>query len=230
MPPSCPCAGAKGGAEHLARKLQLVEKRRENVRYSLEHWADHFLILTNHFKGEWVSTAPLLAQTRIPSPQARARPRPPHDESGEECLNSMLVRAPLASPGAQHWTAVFQYDAGIQLKGLTCFSQHVVLHGRQGGFSQLWVYTPSPARLAKGEAEQEAARRLITHPEPVYCAFGGSNHNYEVRHATCLSSRLRVVGTRGVGGWLGRTVQLSDCMHRAGTFFFFKITECLCST
>jgi hypothetical protein len=42
--------GAKGGAEHLARKLQLIEKRKDNVRYSVEHWGDCFLILTNHFK------------------------------------------------------------------------------------------------------------------------------------------------------------------------------------
>jgi hypothetical protein len=92
----------------------------------------------------------------------------------------MLVRAPLATPAAQHWTAVFKYDPATQLKGITCFASAVVLHGRKGGFSQLWVYKPTAGKLAKGEPEPEAARTLIPHPEPVYCAFGGSNHNYHV--------------------------------------------------
>ena len=109
----------------------------------------------------------------------------------------MLVRAPLATPGAKHWTAVFKYDVAMQLKGITCFASHVVLHGRKGGFSQLWVYTPTPAKLAKGEAEAEGARVAIQHPEPVYCCFGGSNHNFEVR--TCVrASRACVSACVGV--------------------------------
>lgn len=104
----------------------------------------------------------------------------PIHTQGKEHLNSILVRAPLATPGAKQWTAVFKYDAATQLKGITCFRSHVVLNGRKGGFSQLWVYTPTPAKLAKGEVEAEGARVLIQHPEPVYCCFGGSNHNFEV--------------------------------------------------
>ncbi len=48
--PASPLPGATGGAEHLARQLRVVEARQENVRYSVEHWGESFLILTNHFK------------------------------------------------------------------------------------------------------------------------------------------------------------------------------------
>lgn len=142
--------------------------------------------------------------------QTNPAPLPLTTLSGKEHLNSMLVRAPLAFPGAQHWTAVFKYDPSIQLKGLTCFSQHVVLHGRQGGVSQLWVYMPSPAKLAKGEAELEAARVRIPHPEPVYCAYGGSNHNFKVRNAGVDG------GLAWSDGWLGALLRNALSLRTPG--------------
>ena len=165
--------GAKGAAEHAARTLTLVEKRKEDVRYSIEHHGEFFYIVTNNFKGK-------------------------------ECLNSMLVRAPVVTPGVTYWEEVFAYDPAVQIKHLTCFKDAIVIHGRAQGYAQFWIYTPPTASTAaasssssssssstdkkkKGKGSEAAAamkkevhtKVLVTHPESVYCIYGSHNRTYD---------------------------------------------------
>jgi len=115
---------------------------------------------------------------------------------GKECLNSMLVRAPIASPGAAHWEVVFAYEPNEQVKHLTCFRDAIVIHGRAEGYAQFWIYTPPKAATTtaatsssnkkekrKGQAEAISeelhTKVLVTHPESVYCIYGSHNRTYD---------------------------------------------------
>jgi len=150
---------AEGPIEHSARQLRLVEKRAENIRYSVEHHGEHLYIITNNFKGR-------------------------------ECLNSMLVRAPVITPSSAHWEEVFAYDPAEQLKHLTCFRDAIVIHGRAQGYAQFWIYHPpiTPCRSRSGKNLDEGTATLkkethrkvpVTHPESVYCVHSGQNRTYD---------------------------------------------------
>merc|ERR1719473_469655 len=61
--------------------------------------------------------------------------------------NGKLVRTAVADAragrGRAAWADVFPYDAAKYLTGLTCFEGALVVEGRQGGLSQIWV-APMP--------------------------------------------------------------------------------------
>lgn len=99
---------------------------------------------------------------------------------GKECLNSMLVRAPVATPGAAHWEEVFPYNPAEQLKYLSCFASAIVLHGRAEGYAQFWLYQPPSDSKVGGGGKKSAHRKTrVTHSEAVYCVYSSSNMTYD---------------------------------------------------
>jgi hypothetical protein len=48
--------------------------------------------------------------------------------------------------------------------GVAGFQDFLVLHGRQGGFGQLWMYSP-----------RSGERYVVEHPEPAYAVYSSNS-------------------------------------------------------
>jgi protease II len=89
--------------------------------------------------------------------------------------NQQVMVAPLATPGAAHWTPladtqgvpVLPHDASRTIGHATCFENHLVVKGREDGLTQVWVL----AMAGKGPAVREWHR--VAWPEAAYeCGLG----------------------------------------------------------
>lgn len=106
----------------------LMEPRRLGHRYYPEHRGAHWYVLTN--RGGRINfdlvCAPLL------SPQ----------ESGWTPLSSLAVAGTLADGEGE----AFEWKQGRTLESITAFADFLVLEGREGGFSAVWVLQLAPTR------------------------------------------------------------------------------------
>lgn len=94
-----------------------------------------------------------------------------------------LVRLPKGE--ALSWgqaEEVLPYDAGRHLTGLHLFARHLLLAGREGGFTRLWVLP----RTAGGYGPARRAE----FPEESYTVRAGENHVYDTDQARILYSSL----------------------------------------
>jgi oligopeptidase B len=82
--------------------------------------------------------------------------------------NFRLVRAPVSSPGREHWSAVLPYRPEVKLDATDAFRGHLVVYERASGLRQIRVLD-----LASGE------EHLISFPEPVYTVRAHSNPEFD---------------------------------------------------
>ena len=111
--------------------LRLFRERRPNVLYSLEHWQDQLLILTN----EGAENFQLLAVPAHNPDPSLARPLIPYDPE-------------------RYWQAVLPFAEGL------------VIAGREGGLSQIWLYVAG-------------SLTRLTWDEPIYTVAPGANLAYD---------------------------------------------------
>ncbi len=57
----------------------------------------------------------------------------------DRAINFKIVRAPIASPGAQHWTTVVGHRADVLVEGVDLFADHLVVHERERGLPQISI-------------------------------------------------------------------------------------------
>jgi oligopeptidase B len=84
--------------------------------------------------------------------------------------NFRLVKAPLATPGREHWDEVVAHRADVMLEGMDFFAEHYVLTEREQGLPQLRV-----VELRGGVAHR------IVFPEPAYSVVPAQNAEFETR-------------------------------------------------
>jgi len=163
-------------ADRPGDSWQVIEPRRHEVKYSVDHRGDQFFIVTD---------APV-----VPS-SAKAR-------------NFRLVSAPVTSPGHAHWKELIPHRNDVMLVGIELFANFTVLHERAGALPRLRILPLSGAAWDIPQSESVYALKRAhnaefgTHvyrfiyespitPETVY--------DYDVRtHKTTLVKRQEVPG------------------------------------
>ncbi|MGH2618524.1 MAG: prolyl oligopeptidase family serine peptidase, partial [Thermomicrobiales bacterium] len=112
--------------------------------------------------------------------------------TNEDAPNFKLMAAPVANPARANWREVIPHDPAVLLYVVEPFARHLVIYGREKGFSQIWVRdmatgatTPVPfaeetytagltsKETGGGNPEFAAARVRVTYsslvtPESVY--------------------------------------------------------------
>ncbi|MEO8538266.1 MAG: S9 family peptidase [bacterium] len=88
--------------------------------------------------------------------------------SNDAGRNFRVVRAPLASPGREHWQEVVAHRDAVMIEDLDLFAGHMVLSTRAGGLQRLEVI-----RLSDGE------EHTVEFPEPVFTVFTGPNRVWD---------------------------------------------------
>lgn len=84
--------------------------------------------------------------------------------TNENAPNFRLLRSPLADPRRQNWQEFLPYRPEVYLQAVYPFARHLVLAGREGGLTQLWVH-----EFATGLTSR------LHFPEPVYTITLGEN-------------------------------------------------------
>jgi oligopeptidase B len=88
--------------------------------------------------------------------------------SNDGAVNFRLMRAPLASPGQEHWRELIPHRADVKLDGIDLFAQHLVLYERAGGMRRITV----------GSVDATDTQ-VVAQPESVYVASPGSNREWD---------------------------------------------------
>ena len=88
--------------------------------------------------------------------------------SNDQGRNFRLLKAPVATPGREHWQEVVAHRPSVMLEGMDFFKDHYVLQEREDGLPHLRI-----TELASGAVHRMAF------PEPVYSAFPGPNAEFD---------------------------------------------------
>jgi oligopeptidase B len=117
--------------------FRVIEPRERDHEYSVDHLDGQFYILTNR------------------------------DADGGKAENNRLVRAPEATPGAEHWTEVVAHRDDVLLEGTDLFDDYLVLSERKDGLTRLYVQPWDDAD----------AGYLVAFDDPAYVVSTSSNPN-----------------------------------------------------
>lgn len=121
------------GLDRPDEEPTVVMPRRDGIRYSLADCGDQWFIVSNDGGG----TA-----------------------GGEIAINGRVLRAPLASPGRDHWVEVLPADDKISYEDVDAFASHAVVSGRRDGVPGMFVLDPQA-----DQTEGEGAARWVSIPE-----------------------------------------------------------------
>lgn len=67
--------------------------------------------------------------------------------------NFKIVTTTLEKPGPENWKDVFPYDPKIKFDGFSAFKDFAILEGREGGFSQLWIFQGNEKKRVEFEED-----------------------------------------------------------------------------
>jgi oligopeptidase B len=98
--------------------------------------------------------------------------------SNEDAINFKLEAVPVADPAAPR-REVIPHRADTLLEYVDVFAGYLLISGRAGGTSRLWVH-----ELAGGQT------RLVSFDEPVHCARRGDNREFHTTQATIRYTSL----------------------------------------
>jgi len=123
--------------------------------------------------------------------------------------NFRLVTCPVATPSPEHWTALPTLDApsgsgnsgggsggggggghvfgdgsdlspgAAMLEGVTCFKDHLVLHGRANGYTKVWVAPFASADTASAAAPVAAGVHEVAFPDAACDCGVGPNKEFD---------------------------------------------------
>lgn len=91
--------------------------------------------------------------------------------NADGATNFKLMQTRISSPGQANWTPVMPYDAAKKIDGVDCFAGHVVIFGRERGFTQMWIQ-----RMNHGE---DNSIKQLVFDEPIYTLSGSTNKFYD---------------------------------------------------
>ncbi|CAH0476766.1 unnamed protein product [Peronospora belbahrii] len=89
----------------------------------------------------------------------------------DNATNFKLMRAPVTSPSPEQWVDVFPYDKSVKVDSIDCFKDFMVMEGRQGGYSQLWIINR--------EVGDKHSRQQITFKESSYTVSSSINRDFD---------------------------------------------------
>ncbi|CAM9371202.1 unnamed protein product, partial [Chrysoparadoxa australica] len=69
--------------------------------------------------------------------------------------NKKLMACPVDSPGVASWVDVMPYDAKRSLSYVSCFSNHLVISGRENGLKQIWIRDQRTENLTQMEHAED---------------------------------------------------------------------------
>lgn len=92
--------------------------------------------------------------------------------TNRDATNFKLMETPITSPGMDSWRDVFAYDSKVKTDDVTCFSNHLVLSGREDGFSQVWV-------VALNDDGSMGEKHRIAFDESSYTVGLSGNRNFD---------------------------------------------------
>jgi oligopeptidase B len=122
-------------ADRPGDAFTVILPREREHEYSVDHYGDHFYILTN-----------------------------------DQAENFRLVRAPIATPGRDHWEEVIPHRGDVLLEDVELFENHLVVEERKNGLIGLRV------RPWSGTGEH-----YIAFDEPAYLAYTMSNLQFDTK-------------------------------------------------
>eukprot|EP00516_Mucochytrium_quahogii_P002095 CAMPEP_0203749022 /NCGR_PEP_ID=MMETSP0098-20131031/3725_1 /ASSEMBLY_ACC=CAM_ASM_000208 /TAXON_ID=96639 /ORGANISM=" , Strain NY0313808BC1" /LENGTH=709 /DNA_ID=CAMNT_0050637951 /DNA_START=1683 /DNA_END=3812 /DNA_ORIENTATION=- len=93
--------------------------------------------------------------------------------NADGAINQKLVRTEIAKPGKANWQNIADYDENISIEDTLCLKDNIVVEGRQGGFSGLWVVNESKLELEK----------VSCFPDQISNVYIGINREYETSKA-----------------------------------------------
>lgn len=88
--------------------------------------------------------------------------------SNDDAQNFRLLKAPVATPGRDHWSEVIAHRNDVLLNGVTAFANHLVLFEREGGLRQMTVMNPTDGQTQR-----------LDFGEAAYVAYSGVNEIYD---------------------------------------------------
>ncbi|HEU4741679.1 MAG TPA: S9 family peptidase [Meiothermus sp.] len=88
--------------------------------------------------------------------------------SNENAQNFRLLRAPIADPRRENWREGLPYRPEVYVQNVYPFARHLILAGREGGLTQLWVH-----EFAIGVTYR------LDFSEPVYTLTLGENRVFD---------------------------------------------------
>eukprot|EP00949_MAST-11_sp_MAST-11-sp1_P002494 g2494.t1 len=95
-------------------------------------------------------------------------------------INRRLMTCPVSSTSSEHWQEMIPYDPSRKIDDVEIFSKHIVLEGRQGGLTQVWVL----------DKANDKNCRLIEFPEEIFEVCVSANKNYSTRYLRLQYSSL----------------------------------------
>lgn len=107
------------------------------------------------------------------------------DKSTEGCL----MHTPIASCGKDNWTAVVPYLATRNILDVDCFEDYVVLEGREGGLTRVWLMDMADAGAA-GRLPDPATLRQVTFKDDLYEAGVSTNLIWNTKKLRLVYSSL----------------------------------------
>jgi oligopeptidase B len=118
-------------------------------------------------EGQWQTVAPRVAEQEY---DVEHHGQHFYIRTNDQGRNFRLVKAPVASPGREHWQEVLPHRRDVMLEGMDFFQDFSVLLEREEGLPQARV-----TDLRTGEWHR------IAFPEPAYSAFPGANPEFETK-------------------------------------------------
>lgn len=88
--------------------------------------------------------------------------------TNQEARNFKLMTAPVADPAPERWQEFMPHRPEVYLQSIHPFARHLLVWGREGGFTQLWVH-----EFASG------VTRRLSFEEPVYSVTVGENRVFD---------------------------------------------------
>lgn len=108
--------------------------------------------------------------------------------TNRNATNFKLVSTAVTQPGVEHWKDVFPYNEQVKTDNVVCFQNHLVIEGRQGGFTQIWV-APFSTNGAVGEPHP------IPFDEPIYTVGVATNKVYDASSVRLVYSSFTTPDT-----------------------------------
>ncbi len=84
--------------------------------------------------------------------------------------NFGLVTTPAATTSESHWTPLFPYQESVFVENLQTFKNHLVIMGREGGYSQIWVHNFLTNQMHR-----------VAFPEDAHDVSLGRNYVYDTK-------------------------------------------------
>ncbi|MFN8383190.1 MAG: S9 family peptidase [Anaerolineales bacterium] len=110
--------------------------------------------------------------------------------------NNKLVKAPISSPGIEHWQEVLPQRDDIFLEQVDAFENHIVLHERKDGLKQLRI----------SNADGVSGVVYVKFPDPTYEVTVETNWEYKkndfrIRYSSLAAPQSVVNISMDTGGW-----------------------------